>query len=174
MNQRRIALWGGGVFVMLMLVVWFMGQAPEEVAAWWADLWPPSPAPVVFVPPPYPPPPPRRTGACLGLTWTLLRQVGFQASVGPDARSDAQRGDTACAVELPVLCTNGRDVAVKSPVPGAMLESRATGDSLCVQRMGDGWKMVGANGAGVNLQGELPAGMRFWTASEQGLANPWN
>lgn len=169
-NRRRISLWMGAAVVVVLLGVWFLGQPPEELQAWLFEQQ--APARPQAGPPP---PPPKRTGPCLGLTWTLLEQDKLIARVGPDAQSNAYAGDTACVTALSVLCFNGKELGVSAPVPGLMLFTRAMADFHCAARLGAQWRMLGVvDGAtGVVGPGELPPRVRFWVAGGT-RANPWD
>ncbi|MDP2269477.1 MAG: hypothetical protein Q8K32_02025 [Archangium sp.] len=155
MNQRRIILWAGGAFVVVMLGVWFLSQDPEELDAWVHEE---SAAPLP--PPPKPAPVPKRSGPCRGLTSTLLSQEKFVAKVGSVV-------DTPCAAVLSVLCVKGGELRASAPVSGHLLISREVADSMC----GAPWRMVSS---GVfQGQGELPSQVRFWVAGD-GQFNPWD
>ena len=151
-------LWAGGALVVVMLGVWFLEQAPEELTAWIREERPaarPPPKPVVQAPVP------KRTGPCRGLTTTLTRQDKFTAHVGSNA-------DAPCEAMLSVLCVKGSELRASAPVSGRLLISREVADSIC----GTPWKMLHAP-VGFHGQGELPPKARFWIAGDS-QSNPWD
>lgn len=154
-NQRRIMLWAGGAFVVVMLGMWFLGQAPDELDAWLHEQGPaPRPKPLVQAPLP------KRTGPCHGHTSTLISQDALLAQLGSTA-------NTPCDAVLSVLCVNGNELRATPPVSGHLLVSRDIADSIC----GAPWRIVSS---GVSQgQGELPPRARFWVAG-QGQNNPWD
>lgn len=159
MKSRRFILWGAALGVLLLLATWFLTQPPEELEAWLTERSAPRPVN-------HPPPPPqKRVGPCVGVTWTLLSQEKLFARVGP-------AGQASCDTELSVLCFNGSELAVTTPMPGKALSARVIGDAACMSRMGVGWRMFSARDV-PSGKGELPAKVHFWVAGDA-LLNPWD
>jgi hypothetical protein len=135
-----------------------------------------------------------------GMTWKKLQH---DATLGTDLigchaqpSCEPYQGDTACTVQLPVLCikqdgspnpgtpVNGvyrqwakGHVATTPPVRGDSLGSRALADGLCLALFGPGWRMAefhDGSGWSFDAYGDVRDDSRLWVAINDQKANCWN
>ncbi|MER6912572.1 hypothetical protein ABT354_12955 [Streptomyces sp. NPDC000594] len=78
------------------------------------------------------------------------------------------------------------EVAATRPIRGNRLTSRAVADQVCANTFGTGWRMAEFHDGrhGPNLEysggwsyyayGDVPLGVRFWTAINDQASNPWS
>lgn len=141
---------------------------------------------------------------CQGNTWVLHKQINGKVQVGGDHSSNPFVGDRSCADRYPILCIrvdgwnppanshnedysygwSGGWVKASNAVSGKQLDTRENANAICQESFGSAWRMAefhdgslgtsSTNGWEFWAYGSLPAGLRYWVAINDQLANPWN